>query len=453
MSLLTVQLGQYGNQMGYDFFDILSQELDLYQGDAYHTFFTEKERGSHVARCVLVDMEEKVVNRALELASKTNKWSYNNENVFVRESGAGNNWAFGYARLSVLMQDPVLELVRKEAEASNNLEGFLLFHSLAGGTGSGVGTHLSEILHDEFPSKILINQVAWPFISGDVVVQHFNGMLTLAHLNQVSDGIIFSENEVLQSISQQELKIDQPSFFDMNKIVAENVCGLFLPSRSIDIRQTRDQNVFNKLDQKSLNTAVSRLQSSPSQIINHLCCHSGFKLLSFKSFPHVPPRSRSFEDIPWKTIVPKLSGMVGSNAKTEQQSRNVSEHIRPQSVSLSNVVSLRGMQHVPTDFEALQRDLNVFSRSLFNASWALNPVLLRHSPLPFRKVPMSGVVCSNSQACLPPLQNLIATATQMQSAGAHLNHYAEYGIGKDHFTDCLEEVQQINENYSSLSYT
>lgn len=34
----------------------------------------------------------------------------------------------------------VMECIRKEAECADNLTGFLALHSLAGGTGSGVGS-------------------------------------------------------------------------------------------------------------------------------------------------------------------------------------------------------------------------------------------------------------------------------------------------------------------------
>ena len=36
-----------------------------------------------------------------------------------------------------------------------NLKGFLLLHSIAGGTGSGCGSYLLERLNDRFPKKII----------------------------------------------------------------------------------------------------------------------------------------------------------------------------------------------------------------------------------------------------------------------------------------------------------
>jgi hypothetical protein len=83
-------------------------------------------------------MEEKVVNRSIEESKKSAAWMYDENNKFVKESGAGNSWAFGYARLAPMVKDSVISILRKEIEKCSTFEGVLLFHSLAGGTGSGM---------------------------------------------------------------------------------------------------------------------------------------------------------------------------------------------------------------------------------------------------------------------------------------------------------------------------
>ena len=57
--------------------------------------------------------------------------------------------------------------------------------SLAGGTGSGVGTYVTEMLRDLYPKAFNINEVIAPYQSGEVIVQSYNALLTLAHLHQV----------------------------------------------------------------------------------------------------------------------------------------------------------------------------------------------------------------------------------------------------------------------------
>jgi hypothetical protein len=61
-------------------------------------------------------------------------------------SGAGNNWAHGHHMYGPQYKDQIMELIRAEAEICDSLQGFLLMHSLGGGTGSGLGTYLLSVL-------------------------------------------------------------------------------------------------------------------------------------------------------------------------------------------------------------------------------------------------------------------------------------------------------------------
>lgn len=61
-------------------------------------------------------------------------------------SGAGNNWAHGFHVYGPQYRDSILDLVRAEAEQCDSLQGFLLVHSLGGGTGSGLGSYLLSAL-------------------------------------------------------------------------------------------------------------------------------------------------------------------------------------------------------------------------------------------------------------------------------------------------------------------
>ena len=64
------------------------------------------------------------------------------DNFVFGQSGAGNNWAKGHYTEGAELVDSVLDVVRKEAESCDCLQGFQLTHSLGGGTGSGTSTFL-----------------------------------------------------------------------------------------------------------------------------------------------------------------------------------------------------------------------------------------------------------------------------------------------------------------------
>lgn len=71
------------------------------------------------------------------------------------QSGAGNNWAKGHYTEGAELVDSVLDVVRKESEGCDCLQGFQLTHSLGGGTGSGMGTLLISKIREEYPDRIM----------------------------------------------------------------------------------------------------------------------------------------------------------------------------------------------------------------------------------------------------------------------------------------------------------
>lgn len=90
----------------------------------------------------------------------------------------GNNWAKGHYTEGAELIDSVLDVVRKEAEACDCLQGFQLAHSLGGGTGSGMGTLLLSKIREEYPDRIMatFSVVPSPKVS-DTVVEPYNATL------------------------------------------------------------------------------------------------------------------------------------------------------------------------------------------------------------------------------------------------------------------------------------
>lgn len=68
---------------------------------------------------------------------------------------SGNNWAKGHYTEGAELVESVLDVVRKESESCDSLQGFQLAHSLGGGTGSGMGTLLLSKIREEYPDRIM----------------------------------------------------------------------------------------------------------------------------------------------------------------------------------------------------------------------------------------------------------------------------------------------------------
>lgn len=488
MSVVTLQLGQYGNQMGIDFFNMMSSELSLYPQNHWNSFFRASKDGKKYSRSVLVDMEEKVVLRSIEESKKSPFWKYDSNNKFVKESGAGNSWAYGYARLAPSVCDGIIDILRREIEQCSLLDGVLVFHSLAGGTGSGVGTFITECLQDEFQPSSIINQVAWPFTAGDVAVQDFNSILSLAHLIQCSDAIIVSENEILRDICTKLLKITNPTFFDLNRVIASGLAAVFLPSLSTsNITDLPNILCSSSSSPSSASSSSKSLLSSSftrpsyltpfhtSDLLQSLCGHPQFKLLTVRSVPQVPQNAMKFTSDSWPALLNPLYSMLALNTATSE--RVASRHTAPPCLSIANQLILRGVQHQPcraADFySALAAFLPASSIPAFfpppsispsspsspsssfsfpsspshtqpqlssmllssaaaasslYVDWSPSPLTVCVSPVHFQQHQTYTAALTNSQALLRPLQQIIEKAEAKASAGAFVHHYAKHGV-------------------------
>merc|ERR1712217_668539 len=79
--------------------------------------------------------------------------------------------------------DAVLDVVRKEAEGCDCLQGFTLSHSLGGGTGSGMGTLLISKIREENPDRVMCTFSVFPSPKvSDTVVEPYNCVLSVHQL-------------------------------------------------------------------------------------------------------------------------------------------------------------------------------------------------------------------------------------------------------------------------------
>ena len=66
----------------------------------------------------------------------------------------------------------------------------MLMHSVAGGTGSGMGSYLLEQLADRYPKKLIQTYSIFP-TPEDINVYPYNAMLTLKRLIQNADATVY----------------------------------------------------------------------------------------------------------------------------------------------------------------------------------------------------------------------------------------------------------------------
>ena len=234
--IITIQVGQCGNQIGNEFWKQLCSEHGISPegivdekaingDDRKDVFFYQADDDHYIPRSVLIDLEPRVIN---SIQSSEFKHFYNPENIFISKegSGAGNVWATGYSNAQNV-EDEIMDMIEREADGSDSLEGFMLIHSINGGTGSGFGSYLLEKLNENFPKKLIQTYSVFPNMSGDsgVVVTPYNSILTLKRLILNSDSVIVLDNGALYNIATERIKLESPSMSQVNSLISTIMCS------------------------------------------------------------------------------------------------------------------------------------------------------------------------------------------------------------------------------------
>jgi len=233
--IVHIQAGQCGNQIGAKFWETLVQEhgLDnkgIYIGDndlqleRINVYFNEATGGKFVPRAILLDLEPGVHEgiRGGVLGEL-----FKPDNFVFGSSGAGNNWAKGHYTEGAELIDSALDVVRKEAEGCDCLQGFQITHSLGGGTGSGMGTLLISKIREEYPDRMMctFSVVPSPKVS-DTVVEPYNATLSTHQLVENADEVMCIDNEALYNICFKTLKLTTPSYGELNHLISQVMSGI-----------------------------------------------------------------------------------------------------------------------------------------------------------------------------------------------------------------------------------
>ncbi|XP_036925771.1 tubulin delta chain isoform X2 [Sturnira hondurensis] len=406
MSIVTVQLGQCGNQIGFEVFDALfsdshctqglcsKRENEAYQSSCKERFFNEEENGVPIARAVLIDMEPKVINQTLSKAAQSGRWKYGQRSCFCQKQGSGNNWAYGYSVHGPRHEESVMNLIQKEVEKCDSLSGFFIIMSMAGGTGSGLGTFITQNLQDQYSSSLKMNHIIWPFGTGEVIVQNYNSILTLSHLYRSSDALLVHENDAVHKICAKLMNIKQISFNNINQVLAHQLGSVFQPTYS---------------EEGSFHYRRNPL----GDLMENLVPHPEFKMLGVRNIPHMSENSLAYSTFTWAGLLKHLRQMLISNAKMEE-----------------------GGFKDPALYTSWLGPDNAFN------VWKTQRA--------FSKYEKSAALVSNSQFLVKPLDMIVSKAWNMFASKAYIHQYTKFGIEEEDFLDSFTLLEQVVASYCNL---
>ncbi|XP_013361005.1 PREDICTED: tubulin alpha-1C chain-like [Chinchilla lanigera] len=192
--------------------------------DSFNTFFSETGAGKHVPRAVFVDLEPTVVD---EVRTGTYRQLFHPEQLITGKEDAANNYARGHYTIGKEIIDLVLDRIRKLADQCTGLQGFLVFHSFGGGTGSGFTSLLMERLSVDYGKKSKLEFSIYPAPQvSTAVVEPYNSILTTHTTLEHSDCAFMVDNEAIYDICRRNLDIERPTYTNLNRLISQIVSSI-----------------------------------------------------------------------------------------------------------------------------------------------------------------------------------------------------------------------------------
>ncbi len=118
--------------------------------------------------------------------------------------------------------DLCLDRIRKLADNCTGLQGFLVFHAVGGGTGSGLGSLLLERLSVDYGKKSKLGFTVYPSPQvSTAVVEPYNSVLSTHSLLEHTDVAVMLDNEAIYDICRRSLDIERPTYTNLNRLVTQ----------------------------------------------------------------------------------------------------------------------------------------------------------------------------------------------------------------------------------------
>ena len=429
--LITIGVGQCGVQMATAFTESYMEEAQSYiNPEARHRFFFETGEQNYIARCVLIDTESKAVTEQIKAQERSrSSWKFDRQSIYAQGCGSGNNWASGFQQNGFTAKEEVMERLQHQAEKCDRFGGFLMFQSLAGGTGSGLGSKITECVRDAFGHHAhIVNNVVWPYKAGEVLVQSYNSVLSLSCLLKNSDAVCVTYNDVLHNLCSTIKGEENVSFADMNMIIGKNLSSILLPSR--DICQVP-------------------LWSQP---LSHLVSIPSRRLLSLFSLPIIADNARGFTDYSWNNLVNNITAMVAtgnfSGTNVHQVNRIVQRGSKLMRKCDSLWIVLRG-NNLNDGRKEIENNVILNSPDFFPSDND-NPLLTSTSTVPFNKQSNTISAMANSSLIADPLDQLLGKCHNMIESGAFLHQYKEAGVDSNWINEDRLFLEQVLSEYQNM---
>merc|ERR1712170_254526 len=390
--IVHLQAGQCGNQIGAKFWEIISDEHGIDPTGAY--------TGTSELQMERIDV---YFNQAMGLSPEDK----------AKGTKLTSGGKFVPRAILVDLEPGTMDVVRKEAEGCDCLQGFQLTHSLGGGTGSGMGTLLISKIREEYPDRIMntYSVIPSPKVS-DTVVEPYNATLSVHQLVENTDETYCIDNEALYDICFRTLKLTTPTYGDLNHLVSLTMSGVTTCLRF-----------------------PGQLNADPRKLAVNMV---PFPRLHFFMPGFAPLTSRGSQQYRALTV-PELTQQMFD-------AKNMMAACDPRQGRYLTVAAMfRGRMSMK---EVDEQMLNVQNKnSSYFVEWIPNNVKTAVCDIPPRGLKMSGTFIGNSTAIQELFKRVSEQFTAMFRRKAFLHWYTGEGMDEMEFTEAESNMNDLVSEY------
>ncbi|KAF7255001.1 hypothetical protein EG68_08634 [Paragonimus skrjabini miyazakii] len=432
---IVIQVGQCGNQIGNRFWDLALREHSAANEKAIYdsalsTFFINgaANDGGYLptvsglkARAVLVDMEEGVVD----------------------VSGSGNNWAVGNCYYGHQYHEELVDVIRKATELCDCLQCFFLIYSLGGGTGSGLGTHLLNILAEDYPNIYRIVTAVFPSMDDDVITSPYNTVLGLGQLTESADCVLPIDNSALANIVNRlkEAGVKQACRLHTITEKAKSHWPATTLSRTTITKSKPFDDMNNIVATMLLNlTSSSRFEGTMNVDISEI----SMNLVPFPRLHYLITAQTPLANAD-RTIAPRKIDQMFSDAFTRDLQLFSADPCR--NTYLAAALLMRGS----VTASDTRRNIERLQQRLRFVPWNREGWKVGHCLVPPIGLPYSLLALSNNTAIRERFSDILERFSKLYKRKAHLHHYTNVdSFDPDLFKVNSDSLEDLYQQYDHL---
>ncbi|CAF3742302.1 unnamed protein product [Rotaria sordida] len=243
--IICLHVGQAGCQIGHACWELfclehgiqpdgtlLSLNCSINKSDQSILTFFEDIEYKYTPRMLYIDLETTVLD---EVRTGTYRQLFHPDRIISGKEDAASNYARGYFTIGKELINHVLDQIRRIANQCHSLQGFIIFHSFGGGTGSGFTSLLMENLNIDYSKKTHIEFAIFPSPKlSTIITEPYNTILNTHIGLEYADCVFIVDNEALWDICTNLLNIKQANFININRLISQVISNITAGSRFKD---------------------------------------------------------------------------------------------------------------------------------------------------------------------------------------------------------------------------